>query len=132
MAPKIRVIEIPGLEDYGVDPYPEIGDIFEFTGSMSTRAKLPDGRPVIHPKGSIIQVVEVTKDAPYGEISETGRNLLCRDQFHTSVWSTLESGIVRGHFKLIYRRPPELRVSGPVARRIMLDQEWAVYSVLAS
>jgi hypothetical protein len=49
-------------------------------------------------KGSLIEVLDFTTKTPHGEISQSGRNWVCRDEVKTSVWATLEALISDGAF----------------------------------
>lgn len=66
------------------------GDVYQFLCDMSTRA----GH--IHPAGSLLHVVQQTRDAPHGEVSQSGSNWLCRTERGASIWATLEQCIGRG------------------------------------
>lgn len=66
------------------------GDIYRFAMDVSTRA----GHT--HPAGSLLHVHDPTTRSPHGEISESGRNWICRTDFGISCWATLEQCIGRG------------------------------------
>jgi hypothetical protein len=72
-----------------IEPVRE-GDCYRFEYNMETRA----GN--VYPAGSLLHVVQATRDCPYGEISESGTNWLCSTEFGADVWATLEQCIARG------------------------------------
>ena len=89
MSPKV----IPTINDAGrpvvIEPVRE-GDVYRFECDMSTRA----GH--VHPAGTLLHVVQATRDCPHDEISESGSNWLCRTDHGASLWATLEQCIARG------------------------------------
>lgn len=68
----------------------ENGDVFEFLYDMETRSNL------VHWRGSTIEVVGLTSETPFGEISARGFNWICKTEHDVSVWATLEQCLSRG------------------------------------
>lgn len=87
-----RLYTVPNMGE--VAPV-QAGQSYEFLFDMSTRA----GH--VHPKGSILHVEDSTTSTPHHELSASGKNWICRTDFGTSVWATLEQCISRGAFKLM-------------------------------
>ena len=89
----MRVITIiPNLNP--IEPV-ACGDTYEFLDNMITRA----GH--VHPKGSLLYVHDFTLKTPHDEISESGRNWICRTDFGISIWATLEQCISRRLLKKV-------------------------------
>lgn len=68
------------------------GDVYVFIYDMETRA----GHT--YPRNSILRVLEATDKAPHGEIGEVGHNWVCRTDYGTSIWATLEQCVSRDLF----------------------------------
>ena len=73
----------------------QVGDVYRCTYGLQTRT----GH--FYPKGSWIQVVGPTTDAPFGEIGESGVNWVCRTTKGESVWATLEQCLSRRVIQLV-------------------------------
>ncbi len=80
---------------YNNMPAVQEGDTYKFMYDVDTRA----GHT--HKEGSLLHVLESTTSAPYGEVGESGSNWVCKTEFGTSIWSTLEQCISRDMLKKV-------------------------------
>ena len=89
------------IENHDIFPVSPVapGDIYTFVCDMGTRS----GHT--HVAGSVITVLNGTKEAPHGEISASGTNWICQTKFGEGCWATLESCISRGLLNKIYPSP---------------------------
>lgn len=70
------------------------GEVYEFLFDVHTRGGL------VHETGDLLEVLDSTQRAPYGEVSQSGVNWVCKTKYSTSIWATLEQCIARGLLRL--------------------------------
>lgn len=74
----------------------QVGDKYEWLMTVGCRSG------AIQQAGSVIEVLDFTRNATWGEVSESGVNWICRTADGlVSEWSTLEACISRGTLRKV-------------------------------